>query len=241
MLRAVTIVLALVLSQGWQWAKLLEDQEILDKQGAAIVAIGFGILFLAQQWILTLNEPVERSVVRERSVFVEAYLGQLLKEYYAILVAQNANDVAQPVVRVNVMLPVVDRWRMRQRLQICYKSCPDGVQYRFSELDLYWSKHNGVVGWVWSRGEPQHYSAGRQDTRSVTQSLTPEQKRAVSHLRSVVSVPILHNGTPVGVLTLDGQEDVDRTRFGSQPICDHLKVYASRLPSLCFPQGIKPR
>jgi hypothetical protein len=238
-MRLAGILLALVLSQGWHWSRLLQEHYQLGATAAFLAAVSFTVLFLLQQWMLTIKEPAERRVVRERAAFVDVFLEQLLKEYYAILVTKLGADVAKPIVRANVMLPVVDRLRMRKRLQICYKACPDGVQYKYDEIDLYWSRKNGVVGWVWSRGQAQDYSATRGDANDVAQSLSESQKKAASHLKSVFSVPILQNGQSLGVLTLDGQEDLDRTLFNCTEVRNHLNSYAARLSSLCFIQGVK--
>jgi hypothetical protein len=239
--RLLMLVLALILSQGWQWSRLLQEQQQITGDQGLVLAASFTVLFLLQQWLLQIKQPVERSLVRDRSAVVELFLRQLLDDYYEIVLDRLGDDIKQPIVRVNVMLPVVDRLGFRRRLQICYKCCPDGVDYGAEEQDLFWTAENGVIGWVWSRCASQIYSESRAGARGVARSASHRQVVTLAGVRSAFSVPILLTGKPIAVLTLDGKHDLDRTLFDCEQVQRLVNAYAARLTSQCCALGVKPR
>jgi hypothetical protein len=72
-------------------------------------------------------------------------------------------------------------------------------------------------------------------------NLDPAQRQATAHLASVLSAPILLNGNPIAVLTLDGQEDLDRTLFDMEDVRELVESYAAKLPSQCYRYGVTKR
>ena len=240
-MRIVQLIVALALSQGWNWAKLAQDMGYLQAGTTAQFLAGGSItlLFLAQQLTLSIRQPASRTEVREKAAIVDIYLKHLLADYYAILAKRGGGD--KPIVRANVMLPVVDLFRCRKRLQICYKACPDGIKYNRGELDLFWKKGIGVVGWVWDRGQSETYSRSAPSSQEAEASLTPEQRAISEDVDSILSVPIMIRGKPVGVLNLDGQEDIDRTLFDSDEVKELVTKCAGTLHTQCFVQGVKKR
>ncbi len=238
MLRLLGVLLALVTSQGWQWARMAEDHRLLEAQWGFCIALAMSGLFLLHQIILALKLPAPLATVRERGSAVNLLLQALLSEYYTHLKKDLPEGSAGPLVRCNVMMPVRWKFGWKRYLKICYKACPERVVYKPDELTLRWKKKNGVVGWVWCNGEDHTYSATDTAAANVDNSLSKEQKAVVSHLKSVYSVPILKSGVVIGVLTMDAQDDLDRTCFDRDGVKAIVDRYAKLLPSQCFAQGI---
>lgn len=238
-MRLLSILIALILSQGWQWARLGQEQGFLPGELPFYVAIAMMLLFLLQQWALTIKLPTKRAVALERAPVVNRLLEELLAKYYSVLTRVGGTDTPQPLVRCNVMLPVHKWLGCKKYLQIFYKGCLLGTDYTPAEMDLKWGKKNGAVGWVWSRGQEQLYSVSR-GTNPV-ETLDASHKKAVAQLKSLYAAPILRNGSVLGVLTIDGQMDLDRTRFNDNEIRSLVDSYAVALSSQCFESGVAAR
>lgn len=237
-MRLLNVVLGLVTGLGWQWSRMLEQRGLLEDPWAIYVGVAITLSFLAHQTLLQHQWPVSRSAVLKREPVVRVILDQLLKHYYAVLAADSGAAVL-PVVRCNVMMPVKRCFGLYARMQIFYWECPDKTAYSREELNLKWSKKNGVIGWVWKRGQAEAFGISRSGAQVVIESLTREQRKALSTLKSIYSVPILWGGTVVALLTLDGDTDLDRTRFDCARIRDLVTYHCQVLLPLCFEEGVK--
>lgn len=242
-MKLVGALVALITGQGWQWVRVLEDRNLLPAGSGVPVALFLAAAFVLNQLLLALPVPAPRSVVRDRSAAVDLLLRGLLSEYYRNLEAAPHDSAPQPIVRCNVMLPVRWKFGWNRFVQIAYKACPTAVvEYTPEEIELRWMKSDGVVGWVWRTGNEHTYSRALSDgAKSVAERLTNEQRIAVSALRSVYSVPILKDGKVVGVLSLDAQDDLERTGFDMKETRELMRKYAQYLTSQCFAHGMTMR
>lgn len=237
-MRLLNVLLALVAGLGWQWSRILEQRGYLLDPWAIYVGLGITVLFVAHQVLLQHRWPASRSALLEREPVARLILDQLLKKYYSTLAGHDAGT-AKPVVRCNVMMPSKKYLGLSTRMQIAYWECPEKIAYSRDELKLKWSKKNGVVGWVWKRGQPETFGASQPGAQAVAESLTKEQRDSAAGLKSVYSVPILRNGMAIAVLTLDGDSDLDQTKFDSKQVRDLVTSYCQALLPLCFEEGVK--
>lgn len=240
MSKLLAVLIAVVTSQGWQWLRVLQEHQWIHGNWPVWLGALLSCAFLLHQIWLQRDRPAPAAKARERAAVVNIALEGLLKGYDAIwlALANAAPTATRPIVRCNVMLPV-HRLTRRNFLRIFYKGCPDGISYTAQEMELRWSKKNGVVGWVWKHHDSRVFSVARGDDVTMAQSLSPTQRTAISRLQSVHSVPIFRDGKTVGVLTLDSQEDLNRTFFERDQVRQLLRTYADALPSQCFPEGVK--
>lgn len=242
-MKIIGALVALITGQGWQWARVLEENGTLRAGWGVPVAMCLAGAFVLNQILLAMSMPVPRSVVRERAAAVNLLLEGLLSEYYRNLEASRVNDAPPPIVRCNVMLPVRRWFGQSRHLQIAYRAnLPDASGYEPDELDVRWRKREGVVGWVWHTGHESTFSRARmRDSSTPRRNLTAQQSIAVSALKSVYSVPILKSGVVVGILNLNAQDDLNRSLFDLKENRDLMRKYAQVLASQCFAQGMLAR
>jgi len=242
MLRGINVLVALVLSQGWQWARIAEEHKLIGGFSFALLVVSFATLFLIQQYTGGFKEPAPRDKVRARAAVLDDFLTAFVSNYYKHIEGHLGQGLPVPAVRANVMLPVVEWFGLRKRLQICYKGCPTGVRYEREELDLYWSKNCGAAGWVWKTGQVEVCENNDDACNQKAWNTLPQTHvQAVKKVKSLISMPILEGGRPIGVLNLDGQEGLERTLFDSNEVRELVQRCAQGLPSLCFSHGVRPR
>lgn len=241
-MRFWTLLIAISTGTGWQWLRIAESKHLIDEDAAFRAGVAITALFILHQISILWKRPAERASVRERAHVVDKVLEQLLGKYYEWQVERAGGvDAPQPSVRCNVMLPVKLWFGAVQYLQIAYKASPTGSMYMHEELELKWGRDDGVVGYVWRTGNERTYSKGQPAGVGSPRELSADQRKTVSYLNSVYSVPILKNGMVVGVLTLDSPEDLARTQFNNAFVRDLIAAYANCLPSQCFKEGIRAK
>jgi hypothetical protein len=238
---AGSVILAMGLAYGWTWTGLLKDFGWINDAGRVTILSAITVLFFFQQVWLVLPKPVDRESVEARRAVISNYLQAVLAAYYTKLqsLAARPNDPV-PAVRINLMLPTKRaKGLFGSFLRMYYHACPRGVAYSDREKALHWGKGKATSGWAWKHGGTTIYDSGSPEYQGPAQRLSPEQKKAVESIKSVLSVPIREKGKIVGVMNLDSKHEAVETHFTDDAILGLVEVYGRDIGPLCFPDGVK--
>lgn len=237
------VMLAVFLGTCWQWTIALKEKEWITPDQRLYAAGGLTLGFIIYQICLIWPTPTPRGVVEARKQVIEHYLQDFLDTYLELVaqfVGQPQNDLC---VRANIMLPT-SRWKGigGTYLKIYYVSCPPRITYSNEERSLKWKKKVGSCGWAWKTKDPCPFDSEDKTLSLPAESLKPIQHRAVLHLKSVLSIPILDKETSkvVGILNLDSVENVEKTHFNDGAVHRLALGMRDTLVAHCFPNGVAP-
>jgi GAF domain-containing protein len=233
-----SVLLALALALGWPGTNLLKDLGVIaDDQRVGIFAL-LVVLLVLQQIYLVLPRPASRSAVEERREIALSFLKGFLVRYHKEL-----GETPPPIVRANVML-LTKRARglLGSYLKIYYFACPEGAVYSNEERGLTWKKREGTCGWAWESREMSIYDSADPRYGLPADRLNKSQTSIVGNsIRSWLGVPILYNDSVVGVLNLDSEQNIDRTKFADESVYRLAAACARDIGALCFQDGVKAR
>jgi hypothetical protein len=229
----IGLIISVVLFAGFSlinWASSDEAIKFISAPAVEIIRsnkpflYGFLMLiFLLQQIWLRLPKVVSLAEVHDARKIIEPFLELVLLEYYkAVRVIAQGQSVVS--VRMNVMLPTWRRFKCGRYLKIYYAhGGPAKLRYNNDELELAWrswSKGHGTCGDAWSKEHVVIYDSVATGLKGPKTSLTQKQVATVSHIKSVLSMPIRHSETKtiVGILNLDSTYNVDKTFFNREDV-----------------------
>jgi hypothetical protein len=214
---AASVLLALTLALAWAWTGWLKDAGRIDDEQRLLILVVLTLILAIQQIYLVLPKPAKRSAVEERRAINQHYLELFSIKYHRELAALTGKRNTLPV-RLNVMLPTRRaKGLFGSYLQIYYYYAPR--PYNDYELSLQWKLKEGTCGWAWKYKITSIFDSLRPDLQLPSNRVTAAQAKVIGDLKSVMSIPIWHEGKVVAVFNLDSDQNVADTHF------DHPEIY----------------
>lgn len=214
---AGTALLAMCLGVGWIWSVALEGNGTITARDKVYVAIALTLILVIQQvflWRSRIGQILRgREMIIERKPIIKGYLDSFLSEYYELREGMGNQEDEPVAVRANVMLPEIGL--MGTCLKMFETACPPmgDITYSPEEKSLKWKKGQGTCGWAWGYGGYRVFDS--QNDFTLLDTLNTAQSDAVLGLNAIISFPINYENNVVGVLSLDSQQTMEKTKLSS--------------------------
>lgn len=231
MRRFVQIAVNAILAFGWTWTVFAKDSGWLNEQQRLWILCVLLTLFIGKEIVSVIRKPASKAEVAERRDVIEDYLGTVLGKYYAEL-----NLPAQaglPEVRINVAL-LTRVGLLRKRMVITYTSSAANG-YSSAELQMHFSKGDGVIGLAWESGKPAFFPVRGGRPLPVSE----DKVDLVKNIKSVLSIPLELEDKIVGVLSMDSEFPIETTGFAQDNVIKFAQAAAKKLEPICFASGVK--
>jgi hypothetical protein len=232
--RLLNIVIALICAYAWPWTGWLKDNHFVTEKMRFGILVVVTLVFLIQQAILLAPSPADRSKIEERRKVIELNLSVLVTDYYK----QIAGATITPPIRVNLSLPTRIR-PFTWRLKIYYFFQSVGTSYSADELGMKFKRREGAIGRAWSDQNMIFFDGASKSFQSPLNTVHPKKMPLVSHIQSVLAVPIVEKDKTIGVLALDSEFPASVTGFDQRNIAALARSHANDLSGLCFFDGVK--
>jgi hypothetical protein len=196
------------------------------------------VLLVYKPWVLSGGSPpsviiqaLNPAPYLSPDVAIRYYLRGIRESYFHRL-HDSAKKPPQHI-RLNVMLvlPIADKTLPESALKIVHVDYPD--LFSNDEFTDVYPIGSAKCGEAWQLKHLRFWAADRSDSNKV-----PNKKKTSARAqscRSVVSSPFFCEGTCIGVLNLDSEEDSDTTHVQLPVVHDLLSEAAREIVPLLFP------
>lgn len=231
------------MTMKWWWGVILS---LVIYSASAIVSImsatsGFaawtvfvvgGVLYLlVQLWFL---RPTRIEEVSRKRFLMSLLLCGIKQQYLSYL---QTRGIQAPAVRINVMVPVIERRFSAPRvIKILYT---DGTEaFSDEEKRDCWERGEGKAGAAWLAREQALYAADVRSPDSAMERMAKDKYQRYEKLQSIMSTPIFLSEAVIGVLNLDSEEDSSRTYIADNTVKTILYNAAQELALVIPAEGV---
>jgi hypothetical protein len=235
-----TVVIALLLGLGWAWTGILKDQGYINSGQQQNILIFLTFLLAAQQIYLVIPKPVKTKIVDQRESIIVNELTYFLERYYDKIEELQRKHEVLPTVRINVMLPT-KRFRgvLGTYLKIYYYRCPDKVIYTTEEFSNKWKFGEGTCGAAWKSNKNAIFDSETPEYQLRIKNIKKGKLPSIQSIKCSLSVPIVLDGSVVGVLNLDSKSNLDDTLFLDYDVLVLIGACATTLSGQFFEDGVE--